>query len=327
MKKFIFLTCLLSSVSVFANSNDKYIIEKTSSPPIIDGDLSEWDNISNVSFSVHNTGLEGSTSGTAKAVWTNDAVFFAFSIKDVDVMNTYFSKDDPLYNNDDLIEIFLDFDGDGKDYVEIGVSAANINYDLTVCPSVICGSWGGSGLSGWDIVGLETEAIVIGTLNNSSDVDEGYTIEVKIPFSGLSSAPGSNFEIPTNGSTWRGNLYTIDYSTGAAKDAANDYLSWSTLPAFGFHQPNDFATFEFVDLLNSKDATLELPAITFLGGNKWSVSNKEILDVSLFDLFGKEIQITRGDTDIINLSTFSKGIYLLVVEAKEGISIHKVLVK
>ncbi len=78
MNKFIFLFCLLSSVSVFANSNDKYPIEKTSSAPIIDGDLSEWDNISAVSFSVHNTGLEGSTSGTAKAVWTNDAVFFAF---------------------------------------------------------------------------------------------------------------------------------------------------------------------------------------------------------------------------------------------------------
>ena len=259
MKKIILLICLLSSISVFANSNDKYTIEKTSSPPIIDGDLSEWNNISAVSFSVHNTGLEGTTSGTAKAVWTNDAVFFAFSIKDVDVMNTYFSKDDPLYNNDDLIEIFLDFDGDGKDYVELGVSAANINYELTVCPSVNCGSWGGSGLSGWDIVGLETAALLSGTLNNSSDVDDGYTIEVKIPFSGLSSAPGSNFEIPTNGSTWLGNFYTIDYSTGAAKDAANDYLSWSTLPVFGFHQPNHFATFEFVDLLSNNDATLNSP--------------------------------------------------------------------
>ena len=235
MKKLLLSILALGAISASADSNDSYTITKVTSAPTIDGQLTEWSGVPTMSFTVHTDGSAGSTSGTAQAVWDDNAIYFAFSISDTDVKSNYTNQDDKLFNNDDLVEIFLDFDGTGKDYLELGVSAANVNYDLTACPAITCGGWYGSGLNGYDVAGLETTAIVNGTLNNSADTDQGYVIEVKIPFSGLTSAPDANFSTPQVGTIWKGNVYTIDYNTGAAVDQANDYLSWSTLNSFGFH--------------------------------------------------------------------------------------------
>ena len=51
-------------------------------------------------------------------------------------------KDSKIYETDDLVEIFIDPDGDGKNYLEIGVNAFSTHYDMLVkCISPECGGW------------------------------------------------------------------------------------------------------------------------------------------------------------------------------------------
>lgn len=326
MKRNLLLLFCLLSLFTQADSGDTYHVKKVVSAPVIDGQLTEWSDVTEVNFTVHTDGSTGSTSGTAQVVWDDDAIYFAFSISDTDVKSNYTDQDDNLFNNDDLVEIFLDFDGDQKNYLELGVSAANVNYDMTACPAVSCGFWVGN--STWDISGLETAVIVNGTINNSLDVDEGYIIEVKIPFSGLTSAPEANFETPMAGTEWKGNLYTIDYSTGALIDAANDYLSWSTLGSFGFHQPSEFALFVFDEIGALIEEQNELFDIVFKGANKWQILSRNETTVKLYDLTGKEVFTqTYNDIGLLNFSSFHSGIYLLAIEGNGIKKTEKLIVK
>lgn len=323
MKNLLLSIFALGVMSLQANSSDSYTIKKVAVAPVIDGQVTEWQGIETMTYSVHNTGATGTSSGVAQAVWSDDAVYFAFSISDSDVRSTLTNQDDNLFNEDDLVEIFLDFDGDGKNYVELGISAADVNYDMTVCPTVTCGSWGSNGT--WDISGLETAVTVVGTLNNAGDVDQGYFIEVKIPFSGLSNAPSANFSVPQIGSTWKGNVYTIDYSTAGADLS---YLSWSNYTAFGFHQPNDFATFEFGGLATSVNTLASSNVFTMIEQNVWNIQMSGATTVLVYDLTGKIVSSkTVLQSGLVDLNGFNSGVYLVKLENAGEVETKKVMVK
>lgn len=328
MRTLFLLAFLLGTTVIFADPNDSYSIQKVISSPTIDGVLSDWEGVSKMNYSVHTDGSVASTSGTAQAVWDDNAIYFAFSISDSDVSSKYTSQDDKLFNNDDLVEIFLDFDGSGKDYLELGVSAANINYDLTACPAVTCGGWFGSGLNGYDISGLETAVIVNGTINNSSDTDQGYIVEVKIPFSGLTTAPDANFTTPQIGTVWKGNVYSIDYNTGATVDQANDYLSWSTLNSFGFHQPSKFASFEFVGVSSSDNPSENPASFLYSSENVWMLSTSVETDLKIFSLGGKLVKEGLYKTNnLIDLNSLKAGIYFVSIQKQGILESKKIVIK
>ncbi len=232
--------------AVFADSNDNFNIVKTNQTVTIDGNLNEWGAIPKTSsFSNHSTGAKGTAGVFAQMMWDDNNLYIAFTVTDSDITANHVNQDDNLFDNDDLVEMFFDFDGTGKNYLELGVSATGVNYDFNItCPGTGgCGSWNSDGI--WDITGLDSKTIFNGTINNNSDVDTGYTVEIKIPLSSLSNMIGGNYTTVQEGTTWRGNLFTINYDTGAGKLAGTDFLSWSNVGSHGFHQPPQFATFTF----------------------------------------------------------------------------------
>ncbi|MEZ0131312.1 hypothetical protein AB9T88_16690, partial [Flavobacterium sp. LBUM151] len=72
---------------------------------------------------------------------------------------------------------------------------------------------------------------------------EGFCTEIKIPFSSLEKIKNGNFIIPKTGTKWKGNAFRIDYGN------ITEYLAlqWYKSLKFGFHQPQEFAVFEFVE--------------------------------------------------------------------------------
>lgn len=52
-------------------------------------------------------------------------------------------------------------------------------------------------LDHWDINGLKTAVHINGTLNNSADIDKGWSIEIAIPWNALEEAAGKR-GVPVN---------------------------------------------------------------------------------------------------------------------------------
>lgn len=229
-----FDTILSSLVVMFATAiNSQNIpIPKTKNKISIDGDLSDWKTPFLRPFIIHNSGEKAVQNTFVSLSWNKKNLYLAYKCTDSNIIGKTQNKDSQIFYTDDLVEIFLDPDGDGQNYVEVGVNAFSTNYDLLLeCISPECGGWNTD--LNFDIKGIETASKI-----NS----EGYTVEIKIPFSSLEKIENGGFSKPKVGTKWKGNAFRIDYGNTTEYLALQPYKS----SKFGFHQPEEFAVFEFV---------------------------------------------------------------------------------
>ena len=139
-------------------------------------------------------------------------------------------RDDNLYEND-VAELFLDPEGDGKWYYEFEVSPRGVIFDA-LFPSHRKNL---PQSRQWNAPNMIAAA----------KISEGqWQAEMKIPFSDLSKTS----EPPKVGTKWRMNLYRIDQpEPQTTRKKHGDYSAW-TAPLIGdFHALERFGTLEFVD--------------------------------------------------------------------------------
>ncbi len=224
---FLFLIC--STIGYSQNIP----IHKTTNKISIDGDLSDWKTPFLGPFVIHNTAEKATQNTMVSLSWNDENLYLAYRSADSKIVGSNQKKDSQIFNSDDLVEIFLDADGDGQNYIEIGVNAFSTNYDLLLkCISPDCGGWKTS--MNFNIEGLETVSKVTA---------KGFSTEIKIPFSSLQKIQNGNFSKPKTGTKWKGNTFRIDYGNSTEYLALQPYKS----SVFGFHQPQEFAVFEFVE--------------------------------------------------------------------------------
>ncbi|CAA9201776.1 hypothetical protein FLA105534_03758 [Flavobacterium bizetiae] len=208
-------------------------IHKTSDKITIDGDLSDWKTPFLGPFVIHDSGNKASQDTFVSLSWNDQNLYIAYRSTDSKIVGTPQKKDSQIFNTDDLVELFIDPDGDGQNYLEIGVNAFSSNYDLLLkCISPLCGGWNTA--MNFDIAGLETVSKI---------TPEGFNTEIKIPFSSLKTIKNGNFTPPKAGTKWRGNAFRIDYGNTTEYLALQYYKSLK----YGFHQPEEFAVFEFME--------------------------------------------------------------------------------
>ncbi|WP_264537636.1 carbohydrate-binding family 9-like protein [Flavobacterium sp. N1736] len=230
MSKNLTILLLLFSLINYAQTIP---VHKTNEKIIIDGDLTDWKIPFSSPFVIHNSGEKATQNTYVSLSWNDKNLYIAFRSQDSKIVGSSQKKDSQIYNTDDLVEIFLDPDGDGQNYLEIGVNAFSTNYDMLIkCPSQNCGGWNAS--MAFDI--LEMEAV-------SKTTPEGFCTEIKIPFSSLEKIKNGNFTKPKVGAKWKGNTFRIDYGNTTEYLALQPYKSFK----FGFHQPQEFTVFEFVE--------------------------------------------------------------------------------
>lgn len=216
----------------FSTYSQTFPIHKTKEKINIDGDLSEWKMPFLGPFVIHNTGEKATQQTFVSLLWDNENLYAAYKCTDSKIVGKAQAKDSQIFDTDDLAEIFLDPDGDSQNYIEIGVNAFSTHYDLLLkCISPECGGWNTS--MNFDIKGLESISKI---------TSEGYTVEIKIPFSSLEKIENGGFQKPKIGTKWKGNAFRIDYGNTTEYLALQHYKSLQ----FGFHQPQEFTVFEFV---------------------------------------------------------------------------------
>ena len=82
----------------------------------------------------------------------------------------------------------------------------------------------------WDFPGLQTAVRIDGTLNDDSDIDRGWAVELAFPWSGMKTLAGGRPVPPQAGDIWR-----MDFSRFQALDANGQPIDPSAGWAFNRH--------------------------------------------------------------------------------------------
>ena len=139
----------------------------------------------------------------------------------------------------------MDPNGDTLDYFELELNALNTPWDLFLSRPY---RRGGAGLHGFDFAGLKTAVHLDGTLNDGTDVDRGWTVEVAIPWTAFNIAPR-----PKPGQTWRVNFSRRPVAVSLEKTAATSRRAGRKTTGCGrprariaMHMPEKWGVVEFV---------------------------------------------------------------------------------
>lgn len=232
------MTLLLLTGVLWAQQVPTYRAGRTVDPIRVDGKLDEftWAALPRVGRFQTIRGVKATLQHATNAAvaWDDQNMYVAFVCRDQDPWGTMKTRDDRLWE-EEVVEVFLDPDGDGKNYPELEVSPNNIVVDLLI-PAPRSGA---KGAAKWDIAGLQT-----GVARHTG----GWTVEIAMPWKSLAASGAS--AAPKPGDRWRVGLYRIKRPGGPGKERGNEeFLAWSpTRGDRGFHDPERFGVVEFVDL-------------------------------------------------------------------------------
>lgn len=245
------LLVLAGAWQVSAQDVPVYVCQKTTQAPVIDGvgDDAAWAaapvirlvDVSSLSPREFERGTQ------VRMLWDDEALYVLFTAHDPDVWSTMATRDGALYN-EEVVELFIDPDGDGRNYVEIEVNSLNTVFDLLVTRAL---RDGGQGLPEWSPASLRTAVGVVGTRNQPGDVDEAWVTEIALPWVALRSdlldVPGDRSLPPRVDDSWRLNLYRYERSRSDAGVATRtiEYSAWSPVGRVDFHVPERFGVVRF----------------------------------------------------------------------------------
>lgn len=193
----------------------------------------------------------------AKMLWDDQYFYIAAELKEPHVWATLTEHDAVIFQDNDF-EVFVDPDGDNHDYFEFEINALNTGWDLYLPKPY---KDGGSADNGWEIIGLKKAVHVSGTLNEPSDTDEGWTVELAIPWSAF-QPPLAKDSIahkvesirPKNGDRWRVDFSRVEWQhevvEGKYRKVAGtkeDNWVWSPQGIIDMHRPERWGYVQFVD--------------------------------------------------------------------------------
>jgi hypothetical protein len=173
-----------------------------------------------------------------------------------DLWGTLTERDSVIFHDNDF-EVFIDPDGDTHNYDELEVNALGTAWDLLLPQPY---RDGGKAVDGWDIAGLRVGVKTRGTLNRPGDRDDGWTVEIAMPWRSLQDAAPDR-RVPRAGDQWRINfsrvewqLDVVDGRYAARRDPKTSKLLpednwvWSPQGAVNMHMPERWGIVQFSDI-------------------------------------------------------------------------------
>lgn len=222
----------------------RYDAPQTAEPIRVDGRLDDaaWQS---AAWTESFVDIEGAVRPTpqfptrAKLAWDQNALYVGAELEEPHVWATLTERDAIVFHDNDF-EVFIDPDGDGRGYFEIEVNALGTVFDLFLERPYI---EGGPADHGWDARGLRTAIAVEGTLNDPTDRDHQWSVEMAIPW----KAFGDQADVPLPprpGDVWRINFSRVQWQHQVADggyvkipDKPEDNWVWSPQGAINMHLP------------------------------------------------------------------------------------------
>lgn len=230
----IFLILLSILTQMFKNEEGKLLIKKADDFEIDGtGTAPEWEKASWVILPFRH-GPESSLKTRTKVLYSDKGIYFLFECEDK-VLTATLTEDFANLFNEDVVEVFLWTDENYPIYFEYELSP--LNYELPILIPNIEGN--AAGWRPWHYEGEKKTrhaTSVKGGKKESGATISQWTAEFFIPY--ILLRPLQNVP-PETGTTWRANMYRIDYD-------GEEFKSWQWQPTSGsFHEFKKFGTFVF----------------------------------------------------------------------------------
>lgn len=143
-----------------------------------------------------------------KMLWNEEYLYVGALMTEDHLWYTLTQKDDIMFHDDDF-EIFIDPDGDGHNYIEIEINEYNAVWDLFLMfPYRIRNKH--NHLMNWEAKGFESAVHLEGSVNDPSDIDKYWSLEMAIPLDIIKPFTKSKSR-PVNGDYWRINFSRVDW--------------------------------------------------------------------------------------------------------------------
>jgi hypothetical protein len=206
-----------------------------------------------------------------KLLWDDRNLYFGFTIPETNIVATLTERDSKIYRDND-VEVFIA----GQDaYYEFEINAFNTIYEVLWIwpdalkpggpyqpqdwdvskPSVatLAGVGGHKhprgtrwGFLDWDFPGLRHAVHIEGTLNDSSDIDQGWSVELALPWEGLRLLADGRSLPPRDGDVWRIDCSRFQHFTAAGErlERAAGW-TWNKHGHYDSHIPETFTFVHF----------------------------------------------------------------------------------
>jgi len=266
------------------NSQADYTARKISSSVVIDGNLNKeaWKNAQwSKRFVDMVTGDPGMFNTQTAILWNDTHLYIAFRAEEPFVEARQTERDSIVFLESDL-EVFID---GGDCYYELEVNAANAVYEVffiwkdAYTPGsrfdipmfdvhhahayTFGGDYDRSGASFWkgtnprgirwafthfDMPGLQTAVQVDGTLNDNSDIDSGWSLEIAIPWSSLHLLANGRALPPNPGDIWTLFLGRFEkLMSGGIEVQPHPAMVLNSHGIYDTHMPDKWSRIEFQD--------------------------------------------------------------------------------
>lgn len=247
--------CLLASLAVAvvgamqiasaaaAEPPSEYVCRWADAPPKIDGraDDPAWRHAREIDWFglpwLGKGARPARTATRARLLWDREYLYFYAEMDDADLYADVAEPDGQTWDND-VFELFFKPAADAPGYYELQVSAAGTKMDMFL-PRRGAGGYRrfkSDGSFRW-----ETAVQLRGTLNRWQDVDEGWSVEGRIPWTDFLRTGGR----PAIDERWKFALCRYDYSVDFEGPELSTSAPLASKPYPDFHLYEDYATLRF----------------------------------------------------------------------------------
>src|SRR5579884_3973370 len=143
----------------------------------------------------------------AKLLWDDRYLYLFAQLQEPHVWGTLTEKNSVIYHDPDF-EVFIDPDGDQRNYYEFEINALNTIWELTLDKPYYLG---GKPELGTNLKGLRSAVFVDGTINDPRDTDRGWSVEIAFPWDGLARYAGTMPCPPHESDRWRINFSRVEW--------------------------------------------------------------------------------------------------------------------
>ncbi|BDD12770.1 hypothetical protein FUAX_52020 (plasmid) [Fulvitalea axinellae] len=254
------ISCAMAQKSLKPIPKPKgYVCYRTTAPVTIDGKLDEKD-WANAEWTDAFIDIEGSEKPTprfktrAKMLWDDKYLYVSAELEEPHLWGKL-TKDESIIYYDNDFEIFIDPNSDTHLYHEFEINVLGTKWDLMLDKPY---REGGLHVNGWDMKGLKSAVSVDGTINDPSDTDKGWSVEVALPLASLSETQFGR-ALPRHGTQWRINFSRVEWKHEIKKGKyvkkrrengkriREDNWVWSPQYLINMHYPERWGFLQFSD--------------------------------------------------------------------------------